>query len=83
MARRDQQSRRILALDAEILAINRELRTPVAEVGKEFEEATREARALDLEIAKQEAALSQALAAQRAAAEKFRAYREKFVLDHP
>jgi len=70
-------------MDAEILAIHREMRTPVPEVGKDFEEATREARTLDVEIAKQEAALSQALATQRAAMEKFRAYREKFVLDHP
>lgn len=78
---RDQQSRQILALDAELARLRREMAEPVRELDRELEKALQERAELDHEIAKQDAELRELIAIQRASVAKFEAYRKKYVLD--
>lgn len=81
VALRDQQSRQILALDAELGRFRREMAEPVRELDREVDKALQERAELDREIAKQDSELREMLAIQRASVAKFEAYRKKHVLD--
>lgn len=83
LAKRDQQAAQILALDAEISALERDMNREVPDVSDKLAEALAEEQEIGDALAKREAGLTKSMADQRAAAEGFDAYRKKHVTLEP